>query len=127
VAAKVEETFPADMRDYVWMSYNTVTSKELVNAELQILQTTDYNVTFPIMNDFIKNQTNNTVLATIIACVSPGVLSYLPSEIGNAITTQNTACWDVIISEFQSRNTKSRLFEGYHREIQQPPWTRILE
>lgn len=91
LAAKYEEIFPPEVKDFIYISANTYTRDEILRMERLMFQTLDFNLTIPTLQVFLKrglqvvDSDNRTAqLAHYLAELSLldyKMLTYLPSLI----------------------------------------------
>lgn len=100
LAAKYEEIFPPEVKDFIYIAANTYSREDILRMERLMFQTLDFNLTIPTLQVFLKrglqvveSDTVTTQLAHYLAELSLldyKMLAYLPSVIAaSCIYTTN--------------------------------------
>ena len=54
IASKYEEIFPPEAKDFVYITDNACNKKELLNMEIDMLTTLNFDITFPSQYRFLE-------------------------------------------------------------------------
>jgi len=91
LAAKYEEIFPPEVKDFIYIAANTYTRDDILRMERLMFQTLDFNLTIPTLQVFLKRglQVNESDSRTCqlaqylaeLSLLDYKMLSYLPSLI----------------------------------------------
>jgi len=56
LAAKYEEIYPPEVKDFIYISANTYTREEVLRMERQVLKAIDFNLTVPTIYPFFEKR-----------------------------------------------------------------------
>lgn len=96
IASKVEELYPPEVKDWLWISDNLCNKSKLVQSEREVLIACNYSCTFPVAVDYISGDDENTCRLLKAASLSPAVCAFKPSTIARAIQQQSGPCWTLL-------------------------------
>lgn len=116
LAAKYEEIFPPEVKDFVYIAANTYTREDILRMERLVFQTLDFNLTFPTLYPFLQRglqvmdaELRTQQLASFLAelaLLDFKMVAYVPSllaasciYVANRILTAKD-CWSRVLEHY---------------------------
>jgi hypothetical protein len=117
IASKYEEIYPPEVNDYVFVTDNTYTRDEILEKEGEILNTLNFNLTYPSMLHFLRrfskagqsDYVTHTLCKYLIelSTLDVKMYKYLPSQIAAAAVylsrkMAGLPCWSPTLQKYST-------------------------